>query len=369
MISKNIKTSVDIGNKNIHILSDGMANPIVIPNTLKDSEVEISNMRFGLFSKKKNPLDVIDCTITSNGKELGRKYIGKLALDKGGKDRDLRKTKYNSDDIVFSFLSGVALSLLDLDNPQDVRGEVISNTNLPIEEYRNPKNVNLFKEKLLGSHKVVFNSDEYNNSQVEFEIKDNLISILPEGTAALLNIMTDKEGYVKKEFEDLSGRIIIVVDIGGGSVDISAVQDLELIEGLIYYSYKGTRYFEEKIIKELALKHDYVISSAQLDYYIREKNSVLPLGSGSLDISGIVERELGLLAQDIITSINNLIEVAPADLRPKIAKIALTGGASQLLSEYILEGIEGYDVIVSDTALFDNAIGGYKQIMNKRIEE
>lgn len=364
MLIKNIRTSVDVGNKNIHILAEGMNQPVVIPNILKDYEVEISNMKFGLFKKNYNPLNVIDATVVINGRDFGRKYLGKIALNKGGRDRDLHKTKHDSDDILFSLLVGVAISLLDLNNPISVKGEVGLGTNLPIDEYRNESNVTHFRDKIKGHHKVIFHSKEFKNAIVEFEIKEEQINILPEGTAALLNILTDDDGYIKEEYENLSDRVIITIDIGGCSIDVSAVQNLELVEDLISFSNRGTRYLEEKVLKEISLVYNYSIVPAQLDYYIREKDCKLPMGSGEIDIKDIVVRESKALAKDIVTSINNMIEVAPKNLKPQIAKIALTGGASTILSKYIEDEISGYDVIVSETALVDNVIGTFKEITN-----
>lgn len=354
--------AVDAGNKNLNVIVEGMEKPLVIPNTLCNATDLNRSSRFNIFGRRKvNPVNLLDLTIISNGKKLGRKYLGGLAVKHGGAERALRKQKYNDEEILFSILGGLAFPLVK--SGESVTERLCLGTCLPSEEYLDEEKVKFFEKRIVGTHEIVFNDPVFKDAKVTIEIYENDIKTLPEGTAALLNICTDEEGRILEEFKDLEDRILIVVDVGGSTTDISAVMNFEPVPELIDSYDRGILYAEERILGILRRKRpDFVMNKNELDYYIRKKNCKLIDGEDYWDIKDIVDREFSAFAQDIGRRVHNLIQIAPDNMKKKIARIVLTGGTTVLLSEYLIKAINGYKIIPSVTSLNDNVLGCYKSI-------
>ncbi len=363
--------SVDAGNKNLKVFIEGMKEPIIIINNQCMATTLNFKSNLNVFKREGiNPINLLDVTVVSNGMDLGRRYVGGLAVKHGGEERSLKKEKSNDNDILFSLITAIGFGIVQPDAKQKRQDSKISlGTCLPSVEYMQNEKVDLHEKRLIGTHQVIFHDPCFNGVTVEIEIFDDEVLTLPEGTAALLNVATDIDGNALPEFSDLEDRIVIVVDIGGGTTDISAIMNYEVVEELVDYIDKGILYPEERIINTLKrIRPGYIITKSELDYYVRKKDSKLIDGEKTWDVKSIVEAEFAELGKEIARKVNNLIQVAPDNLKRKIAKVVLTGGASLLLSQYIKNEIVGYTVVSSGNCINDNVLGCFKAIKIKAAE-
>lgn len=219
------------------------------------------------------------------------------------------------------------------DNP-GFGGEVDATiyTSLPIREYKEKENRASYKELLAGTTEVNFANGEFANSVVKVNIRKDQIKIFPEGVLALYNILTTKKGELKSEYKKLIGKIIIVVDIGGGTIDIAGVEInekdgiplLNPVFDLVDFIDAGVMNVTEAIVKELRLD-GYEISAAELDLCIRENESILDDGN---DVSKRADEGLEGLSQKAYTRVmNNINSLTPAKKRA-VKEVFVTGGGA-----------------------------------------
>lgn len=368
-MKKQVLAAVDAGNKNLKVMIDGLSEPILIPNILCNVTKLNEEINGDLLGRKQiNPINLLDLTIASNGKELGRKYLGGAAIIHGGEERPLRKEKYNDESILFAIVGGLAYGLAE--QKKISKQPLFLGTCLPTNEAYDAKKKQYHQERLIGNHQVKFNHPYFNGLIVDIEIQKNDHYVVQEGLAALINTVTDDNGYELKEFSNMEDRIFIIADIGGGTTDISAAMNYNLVVELNAGLDKGILYAEQNIIKTLKKDNpDYYISKTDLDYRIRKKNGILIDRDKEIDIKNIADREFAALSETIAKEINNQIQSAPDYLKHRIAKIILTGGSTLLLSDYIKREIPDFQVITSTNSLNDNVLGCYKSAKMKIAEK
>lgn len=354
---------VDAGNKNIKVLVDGQDDLIIIPNVLTNARDYKSFANADMFKKQPtNPINCLDITVISNGKNLGRKYLGNAAIRYGGEERPLNKEKYNDTDVLFSSLAAAAFSVYDAVNPQKTVNIGLG-TCLPTEESLEKEKVTAHQKRFIGSHEVIFHDDVFNGAKITLKIAADNITTGPEGTIALFNMMTDQHGNLLDDYIKSEDELYIVTDIGGGSTDFSAVMNFSPIEELIDSLDIGILYAEEHIIKEIRnINRNYVISRPELDFNIRKGNYDLTFGKDTVNIKQFIDREFAELWERIADKLNNMIQIMPLNLKRYIKGIVLTGGSSVLLESYASSNIAGYDMTMSKTPLKDNVEGCLKAI-------
>ena len=365
---KNVMAGVDPGNKNIKVYVDGMKKPLTIENVLYDvtlinAQTDLNTntiSTLSLFKKKQSdPLNLLDVTIRSNGKTIGRKYVGNIALKHGGELRSAKKIKSADNDTFFAMIAALAFPMVEIG--KEVKRKVCLGTCLPISEFIHKDNYINHESRLVGKHEIMFNNSYFENASVTIEIsKDDLI-IVPEGTSALLNIVTGDNGKILDEYEKLQDRIFIIADIGANKSDIIAVREFEPIEEMMSFIDRGIIIAIERVIETLRrMRPDYAITKNDLDYYIREKKSKLIDGENEWDVSSYADNEFKVISKELANRINDLIQKIPSTVRSYIARIVLTGGSSEILHKYISEELDNYKIMLSESCLFDNVLGCYK---------
>ena len=83
-------------------------------------------------------------------------------------------------------------------------------------------------------------------------------------------------------------------------------------------------------------------------------------------VSDIVKEEFEVTGKNIAKNINDLLynaSILSNDIKTRLKKIFLTGGASMFFESYIKEVLDShYNIITSTTPLYDNVMGAYKII-------
>jgi len=355
---------IDAGNKNLKILVEGNNDPIIIPNILANvREYKSFATNIGMFKKQPtNPINCLDVTVVSNGRDLGRKIVGNGAIRYGGEERPLNKEKFNDDDILFSSLTGIAYAVYDAVNPVKTVNVALG-TCLPTEESLDKEKITQHEKRFIGTHVVTFHDPVFNGAKITIKILGDNITTGPEGTIALFNMMTDSYGELLDEYSESENELYIVVDIGGGTTDVSAVMNFEPLEELIDSFDRGILHTEERIVRHIrSINRQYIIGRPELDYNIRKGNYSLTFGKDTVDIKQIVDEEFRALWEFIAEKLNNMIQLIPVNLKRYIKGIILTGGSSVLLENYIDKTVAGYDVTLSKSPLKDNVEGCLKAI-------
>ena len=362
-MSKATFVGIDAGNKNLKVLVDGHDDPVIVPNILANVREYKSFANIGMFKKQPtNPINCLDLTIITNGRNLGRKYVGNAAIRYGGEERPLNKDKYNDDDILFSSLAGIAFAMYDAVNPVKTVNIGLG-TCLPTEESLEKDRIIEHEKRFIGTHEVIFHDSVFNGAKITIKIANENITTGPEGTIALFNMMTDRRGNLLQEYTRSEDELYIVTDIGGGTTDVSAVMNFSPIEELIDSFDMGILHAEELIIRKLrSINRNYVISRPELDFNIRKANYDLLFGKETVNIKEFVNEEFTELWEYVAEKLNNMIQLVPVNLKRYIKGIILTGGSSVLLEKYVSKNIAGYDVTLSKAPLKDNVEGCLKAI-------
>lgn len=366
---------VDAGNKNLKVLLNDSKEPIVIPNIIGETDYRAVSERLG--SKNKKPINCLDVSIKSNGKDLGRKYVGNLAVQRNNVERPLSKEKYNDDDILFVSLTGIAYALYEPINPVKTVNIALG-TCLPTREVLFDDKVAKHEERFIGTHEVTFHDKVFNGAKIVIKIHDGYITTVPEGSIALFNIMTNKDGLLLPEYEAGENDLYIIVDIGGGTTDISAVMDLEQIPNFIDSINQGIIHAEQRVLDRVRVEGDNRGKSASfnmgvpgLDYNIRKGRYNLKFGDDTFNVKEFVDAEFRGLWLELSRDVNDRIQRGLYRLQRNIRGIIITGGSSILLDPYMDERIGEYKVILSKTPLKDNVEGCLKaaRVVVRAIED
>jgi len=363
------KRGIDVGNINLKITDADKA--YIIPNVISEIDEPVSiNTTFLRFKKDemKNQIDVL-----VNGKRV---QLGNLAIKNGGRERGINAEKNSDADIKIQTPILLAYEALK-DKPGTTVFDASVYTSLPIREFKRKEKIQNYIELIAGENEVEFLSGDYAGNKIKVKVREDNIEVFPEGVLALFNILTTKECGIRPEYQKLIGSIIIVVDIGGGTIDIAGLEvnkdengtlDLNIVNELVDFIPEGVLNIEDKIIRRLKEK-EYEISAAELDEIIRDSGCILDNGE---DISDEVEKHVRQLAVKATKNVMDRINALPAIRRRKIKKIFTTGGGSLLpagnaeknLGELVNEALESndYHAIESENPLFDGVKGMKKLI-------
>lgn len=381
---RNEVISIDVGNKLIDVIREGAKDAIIVPNviTQKDDVLKVETSIFSS-SIKSDEKQILAEIIDDNGKLEDFIYLGAAAIKRGGEERAIKKEKYNDRDIAKAIHVMTAFSILK-DNKNTSEAIVDLVTSLPLREYTHINKVAEFISMVAGEKTINMHGGSLNGLSIKIRIQEDRITVLPEGAVALFNIITTKDGKLRKEYEEFIGRVVVVIDIGGGTVDIMAVtinidEDGSLVldpeEDLIGSMEEGILTAEQDVIDYLYNEKNYEIGKADLDHYVRNNGCKLPNGmQEDIDISEEVEKAFDKLARKISKKVDNIIMSAPPMVQRRIIKLAFTGGGSLAR---VNEGKEIYSKIseelnikasVSASPLTDNMEGSMKVYLASRYQ-
>ncbi|PEF37475.1 hypothetical protein CON84_16050 [Bacillus sp. AFS094228] len=343
--------AVDVGNDAIKAIFGKLESELYIPNVIaKDIEdrpvIGIEEL------DEKNPLEGIHIRVHSPALQDNNAIyrVGNLATKSDNPtELDLGSSKSEEDQTLVMLFAAIALDaakLGDNDTFKKVNNVVEANytlgTGLPLREVKEGKDVG-YRSKLLGSvHQVEFLiTPKYQGMKVN--IKFDEVKVYPEGFAAYINLVMDKDlNIINRELID---RRILIQDIGGLSTDIAVIKNRKVDDDKAQGFNLGVAEALESIREEIRKKHGVELDSRRDVVEIitkkNDRNHIMVRGSRT-SVHDIVDRILGELAKKQYRHLRNVWQ---KNSQTEICYFV--GGGSIVLKDYLKtlnQNFDGYNI-------------------------
>lgn len=315
------------------------------------------------------PLNLLEVDLTSNGRKLGKYFVGGMAYnynrgiikERSVLDRHLGKTKDPS--ILISLLTSIAISLLK-PNKKLIKEKIVLGTMLPTEEYfKNQKeNVAIMEQNLLGTHRVKFLNPVFNGVEVEFEIA--AVIVQPEGVCAINAILYDDDANLLDHYaQNYAERNILGFDIGSLTSDVTVLNNFEL--RTFFGMDKGTVDPLNRIIDLIKTDYQVTISRQKLINAIVKNEKLLIYGEDIPNFHEICRDFIVHEGRQLVDEFSSKAAAAGVQL-PDIGLLILCGGGSLLFKDIISHHLSRIPMIFSENAVMLNAIGAWKSANSLR---
>ncbi|MGE7761982.1 ParM/StbA family protein [Peribacillus sp. NPDC097895] len=343
--------AVDVGNDAIKAIFGKLESELYIPNVIaKDIEdrpvIGIEELN------EKNPLEGIHIRVHSPALQDNNAIyrVGNLATKSDNPtELDLGSSKSEEDQTLVMLFAALALDAAKLGNNdtfKKVNNVVEANytlgTGLPLREVKEGKDVG-YRSKLLGSvHQVEFLiTPKYQGMKVN--IKFDEVKVYPEGFAAYINLVMDKDlNIINRELID---RRILIQDIGGLSTDIAVIKNRKVDDDKAQGFNLGVAEALESIREEIRKKHGVELDSRRDVVEIitkkNDRNHIMVRGSRT-SVHDIVDRILGELAKKQYRHLRNVWQ---KNSQTEICYFV--GGGSIVLKDYLKtlnQNFDGYNI-------------------------
>ncbi|MBT2603511.1 ParM/StbA family protein [Bacillus sp. ISL-53] len=343
--------AVDVGNDAIKAIFGKLESELYIPNVIaKDIEdrpvIGIEEL------DEKNPLEGIHIRVHSPALQDNNAIyrVGNLATKSDNPtELDLGSSKSEEDQTLVMLFAALALDAAKLGNNdtfKKVNNVVEANytlgTGLPLREVKEGKDVG-YRSKLLGSvHQVEFLiTPKYQGMKVN--IKFDEVKVYPEGFAAYINLVMDKDlNIINRELID---RRILIQDIGGLSTDIAVIKNRKVDDDKAQGFNLGVAEALESIREEIRKKHGVELDSRRDVVEIitkkNDRNHIMVRGSRT-SVHDIVDRILGELAKKQYRHLRNVWQ---KNSQTEICYFV--GGGSIVLKDYLKtlnQNFDGYNI-------------------------
>ncbi|CAH0241532.1 hypothetical protein SRABI96_02940 [Peribacillus sp. Bi96] len=343
--------AVDVGNDAIKAIFGKLESELYIPNVIaKDIEdrpvIGIEELN------EKNPMEGIHIRVHSPALQDNNAIyrVGNLATKSDNPtELDLGSSKSEEDQTLVMLFAALALDaakLGDNDTFKKVNNVVEANytlgTGLPLREVKEGKDVG-YRSKLLGSvHQVEFLiTPKYQGMKVN--IKFDEVKVYPEGFAAYINLVMDKDlNIINRELID---RRILIQDIGGLSTDIAVIKNRKVDDDKAQGFNLGVAEALESIREEIRKKHGVELDSRRDVVEIitkkNDRNHIMVRGSRT-SVHDIVDRILGELAKKQYRHLRNVWQ---KNSQTEICYFV--GGGSIVLKDYLKtlnQNFDGYNI-------------------------
>ncbi|SHF78679.1 plasmid segregation protein ParM [Caldanaerobius fijiensis DSM 17918] len=344
---------IDIGNDSIKIKA-------------KDNEINIMNLISAgynrrVFGQEMGHLsNLLDVSIESKGKDLGRYFIGGLAFKENRGDmieKSRGETKAESDTTYIMILASLAYALYDENNP--VKKEYVTlGAGLPTEEYFNDRLLDLFKSRLKGTHKVTFHSPNFKGAQITIII--DRVEVIPEGTSAALSILYDDKGRFKEKYEHLRDKLILIIDIGSLTVDVSTMENGTFIGKGFFGINKGIADPLNSILLDLKNSYGYETSRHKLDYYLR-RYGFIEFSGNKISLTEMAERHFEDFTRVMANQIYKELDMHGLNIND-VHTAFIVGGGAITLKNYLDKYLHFSRLEFAENPLMANAEGYLKSI-------
>lgn len=256
---------------------------------------------------------------------------------------------------------------------------------IPPKEYT-IENINKIKENLIVSKNIKFLSPQFNNIEVSYQIVD--VEVMPEATTAIIDDAINKD-FSLNENKAVNSVISIVIDIGGGTMDIVAMENINIIMGSERTYNIGVqdalREIATEIEKKFSLENGF-ITNGQVNALIRYPISVCPKCKSTVSVDGVCDCgtklkmkknmfRVGFKAEDVseivdavfdsITNkmtqnisnyINDLFKTTRGYSKNQLATVMLIGGGAEMMGDIVKNKIKSDVGLYADIIKPNNAI-------------
>lgn len=350
-MSKTRITAVDVGNDCVKALFGKGDYELYIPNVIaRDTEdrpvIGIEELN------NKNPLDGIHVRVHSPAlKENNVIYrVGNLATKSDNPNElDPGSSKSEEDQTLVMLFTSLALDAVREENTNIFKktNNVIDanytlGTGLPLREVKEGKDVG-YRSQLLGSvHQVEFLvTPKYQGLKVNIKFEE--VKVYPEGFAAYINLVMDKD--LKIINRDLIDKQILIQDIGGLSTDVAVIKNRNVDDDKAQGFNLGVSESLEAIREEIRTKHGVELDSRRdvVDIITRknDRHHIMVKGSRT-NVHDITDRILLELAKKQYRHLRNVWQ---KNSQTEICYFV--GGGAIVLKEYIKmlnNSLDGYNI-------------------------
>ncbi len=350
-MSKSRIAAVDVGNDSLKGLFGKADFELNIPNVIaRDREdrpvIGIEELN------DKDPLDGIHIKVHSPAlKENNVIYrVGNLAAKSdNAAELDPGSSKSEEDQTLVMLFASLALDAVREENSdvfKQTNGVIDANyvlgTGLPLREVKEGKDVGYRSQLLSSVHQVEFLvTPKYQGKKVN--IKFDELKVYPEGFAAYINLVMDKELNIINK--DLIDKRILIQDIGGLSTDIAVIKNRNVDDDKAQGFNLGVSEALEAIREEIRTKHGVELDSrrdvADIITKKQDRNHIMVKGSRT-SVHDITDRILLELAKKQYRHLRNMWQ---KNSQTEICYFV--GGGATVLKDYLKtlnNNLDGYNI-------------------------
>jgi plasmid segregation protein ParM len=343
--------AIDVGNDSVKALFGKSEYELYIPNVIaRETEdrpvIGIEDLN------DKDPIEGIHIRVHSPAlKENNVIYrVGNLATKSdNASELDPGSSKSEEDQTLVMLFASIALDAAREENSRIfkktnnvIEANYTLGTGLPLREVKEGKDVG-YRSQLLGSvHQVEFLvTPKYQGIKVN--IKFDQVKVYPEGFAAYINLVMDKDLNIINR--DLIDKSILIQDIGGLSTDVAVIKNRNVDDDKAQGFNIGVSEALEAIREEIRSKHGVELDSRRdvVDIITRknDRNHIRVKGSRT-SVHDITDRILLDLAKKQYRHLRNVW------LKNSQTEICyFVGGGAMVLKEYIKalnNSLDGYNI-------------------------
>lgn len=350
-MSKARLAAVDVGNDSLKAIFGKYDYELTIPNVIAH-DIEDRPVIGIEELDSKDPLEGIHIRVHSPAlKENNVIYrVGELAaVSENATELDPGSSKSEEDQSLVMLFASLALDAVRDENAETFKknNNVIDShynlgTGLPLREVKEGKDAG-YRSKLLGSvHQVEFLiTPKYQGIKVN--IKFDEVKVYPEGFAAFINLVMDKDLNVINK--DLIDKRILIQDIGGLSTDIAVIKNRTVDDDKAQGFNLGVAEALETIREEILTKHGVELESrwdvVEVITRKNNRNHIMVRGNRT-SVHDITDRVLLELAKKQYRLLRNVWQ---KNSQSEICYFV--GGGSIVLKEYIKtlnNNLDGYNI-------------------------
>lgn len=259
----------------------------------------------------------------------------------------------------FRLLASFAIGELakDFSEAKDGILEVVVVTGVPTNDF-NKESVKEIMKVLDGDHNIKVDGESLN-------VRVKEVKVLPQPVGTVYNEMLDNDGFVKNE--DYTDEQVTIVDIGGGTILIDTLLNMNLSDQGRTQKESGAYKIYEMIVNSALKNGIHGINISNVERILRNPNEekfyYKPNKNESHDISKHVEKAKIKYTRELINTINTTLKGTS-----KIDTFLFTGGGANLINHADIHNTFKHATFVenSETA---NANGYYKYGLATQLEE
>lgn len=226
--------AIDGGNSTILTIVEGEKVLPIHPTVTASREAVDYKGAISHTGNTKTTFDKLDVTVTMNrGKNTQNEssfLFGYFAEKFPASIRNREHGDKSSDkELITWMVTALAYALYEYKTKkgekvvQKMRVQANLATGLPYHECRNVEKVKKYSEAFQGSHLIKFNHPHFEGLEIELVIERVFVYV--EGEAGLETLIYDSESeYSKLKPEELSGSIVVNVDMGGFTSEVVGIE-------------------------------------------------------------------------------------------------------------------------------------------------